>query len=198
MWASAPSGGPSPRVHAAAGYDAGRQRVLVVGGFDPATGSGLTDQFDFLGTGWSPLAGTAPAGGFGADLVSGDTELLLVQSRVADRVVEIYRMTSAGQWELVSDAGPPTSGFAVATAPDGGVLLFGGSDGANLLADTWEWDGASWTKLAVTGPSGRVGHAMALDASRGRVVLFGGETNTETLADTWEFDGTTWTSVATR
>jgi Galactose oxidase, central domain len=194
-WSPAPAGGPSARIHAAAGYDAARQRIVVVGGFDPTTATGLTDQFDFLGTGWTSLAGTLPAGGFGPTLVSDGTELLLVQSRVADRVVEVYRMASLGQWQLVSGTGPTASGFAVATRPGGGVVLFGGSDGVTLLADTWAWDGTVWTKLAVSGPAARVGHAMALDAARGRVVLFGGESDSQNFADTWEFDGAAWSQV---
>jgi Galactose oxidase, central domain len=191
-WSQGPAGAPSSRFHAAAGYDAARQRIILIGGFDPLTGQELTDQYDFLGTGWTSLAGSVPGGGFGPILVSDGTGLLLMQSRVADRVVEVYRMTSPGQWQLASDNGPVSSGFAVATLPGGGVLLFGGSDGTSLLAETWTWDGDSWTKLDVTGPPARVGHAMALDAARGRIVLFGGETSSQTLADTWEFNGQAW------
>jgi Galactose oxidase, central domain len=199
-WSRGPMGGPSARVHAAAGYDGARQRVVVVGGFDPATGTDLTDQFDFLGTGWAPLGGAVPAGGFGPTLVSEEPTgagLLLIQSRQSDRKVEVYRMSSPGEWQLVSSTGPRCSGFAAATLPGGGgVLLFGGSDGAGVLADTWRWDGASWYKLPISGPAGRVGHAMALDVARGRIVLFGGESDTERFGDTWEFDGVSWHQVA--
>ena len=41
------------------------------------------------------------------------------------------------------------------------VVLFGGLQGTMDLADTWEWDGTSWTQRAPMGPSARDGHAMA-------------------------------------
>jgi hypothetical protein len=56
------------------------------------------------------------------------------------------------------------------------VVLFGGLDSdESPLADTWEWDGSTWTQLMTRGePDRRSGHAMAYDADRRRVVLFGG------------------------
>ncbi len=74
-----------------------------------------------------------------------------------------------------------------------------------VRGDTWEWDGAAWTRLDVPGPGARTGHLMA--AFEGKVVLFGGalgvgpfnepsQSQQNPLADTWEFDGTTWTQVA--
>lgn len=74
------------------------------------------------------------------------------------------------------------------------VVLFGGvSVGAELLQDTWEWDGTEWLEQpAPTRPPARRGHALAYDATRGRVVLFGGYGAGGLLADTWEWDGATW------
>ncbi|MBI5543754.1 MAG: hypothetical protein HY901_07710, partial [Deltaproteobacteria bacterium] len=75
------------------------------------------------------------------------------------------------------------------------VLLFGGGDGN---ADTWEWDGSSWSERTPKdpekdgNPSPRKGHAMAYDAARGRVVLFGGEYKGSVLQDLWEWDGASW------
>jgi Galactose oxidase, central domain len=83
------------------------------------------------------------------------------------------------------------------------TVLFSG-DGA--LADTWEYDGATWTQVTTIGsPPARAHYAMAYDGARARVVLFGGNTLSPTmmgnpaLADTWEYDGatTTWTRVTT-
>jgi hypothetical protein len=72
------------------------------------------------------------------------------------------------------------------------VVLFGGYG----LADTWEWDGATWTqRTPATSPPPQYGHAMAFDAVRQRVVLFGGTDHGDgrRLAVTWEWDGVTWT-----
>ncbi len=77
------------------------------------------------------------------------------------------------------------------------AVLFGGFDFVNgqALADTWTWDGSTWTRHDVDGPSARVYAGMA---SMGRsVVLFGGCNEpiecATVLGDTWTWDGATWT-----
>ncbi|MBV8763010.1 MAG: DUF4215 domain-containing protein [Deltaproteobacteria bacterium] len=74
------------------------------------------------------------------------------------------------------------------------AVLFGGKGASGNLGDTWEWDGASWTKIpTVHAPSPRYAAAMAYDAKRHRVVLFGGTTSNPGGNDTWEYDGVDWT-----
>ncbi len=82
------------------------------------------------------------------------------------------------------------------------VLVFGGHDGAPLFADTWEWDGSSWTqRFPAQSPPPTTGHRLAYDAVRRRAVLFGGARAgvraNELATDTWEWDGTTWLTRAT-
>jgi len=61
-------------------------------------------------------------------------------------------------------------------------VLFGGLGPHRDKADTWTWDGTTWTKQASAAhPSAREGAAMAYDAATRTVVLFGGGFN----ADTW-------------
>ena len=78
----------------------------------------------------------------------------------------------------------------------GRAVLFGGSP-ADLqhFADTWEWDGTTWTP-GPPGPSQRWRHGAAYDPVRGRVVLHGGQQDTFagpiTMTDTWEYDGMSW------
>ena len=74
------------------------------------------------------------------------------------------------------------------------TVLFGGRVKNGAFAETWEWDGATWSQRTPLGnPGARSGHAVAYDAGRRRVVLFGGSTETNSLlADTWEWDGNTW------
>ena len=86
----------------------------------------------------------------------------------------------------------------------GRVVLFGGhrvSLPRVSFDDTWEWDGATWTRLEPPSkPTARRGHSMAYDSVRQRVVMFGGQRNelatTVFFQETWEWDGTTWTQVA--
>jgi hypothetical protein len=81
------------------------------------------------------------------------------------------------------------------------VVLFGGSDLLNgSLADTWTWDGTTWTQTtAPTAPASRFSHAMAYDSAHTRVVLFGGQVNPTDGGDflsreTWAWNGA-WTEV---
>jgi hypothetical protein len=84
-------------------------------------------------------------------------------------------------------------------ASRGQVILFGGADAAgNAMNDTWEWDGADWTRRTpVDSPSRRLYHAMAYDASRGEIVLFGGIATDNgilysVVGDTWVWNGSNW------
>ena len=72
----------------------------------------------------------------------------------------------------------------------GQTVLFGGS---GFLADTWEFDGNTWTQRQVSGPPGRELGPMAYDSTRRVSVLFGGNSVPGYLQDTWEWDGSTWT-----
>ena len=67
------------------------------------------------------------------------------------------------------------------------VLLFGGGGGPGVAGDTWTWNGAVWSKVAVPGPAARFQSAMVHDVARRRLVLFGGQ-----RGDTWEWDGADW------
>lgn len=75
------------------------------------------------------------------------------------------------------------------------LVVFGGTRGAGNLAETWEWDGTTWSRRSsAAAPGARVRPAMAYDAGRGVVVLFGGMTGTGTFFDdTWTWDGSNWT-----
>lgn len=69
-------------------------------------------------------------------------------------------------------------------------VLFGGTDGATELGDTWEWNGTTWTnRMPTEAPPARQGHAMAWDPLRQHVVLVGGRSSGVRRDDTWEWDG---------
>src|SRR5580698_2915361 len=68
----------------------------------------------------------------------------------------------------------------------GQLVLFGGEGNSGVLADTWTWDGSTWTELSpATSPSARDLASMAYDPGTGQLVLFGGEDSNGALADTW-------------
>jgi hypothetical protein len=90
-----------------------------------------------------------------------------------------------------------------ATAFDGGagsLLLFASCFDPTLArySFTYQWDGATWTKLLPAHrPSYRYLAGMARDTRRGVSVLFGGSPDDyrgAPLGDTWEWDGSDWTN----
>jgi hypothetical protein len=84
-----------------------------------------------------------------------------------------------GTWAFMG-AGPPARerhAMAVNSGPDGGVVLFGGTNGSPLN-DTWEWDGFTWTQLTPATPAPySVGDAAAWDAIGQGVLLSSGGTS---------------------
>ena len=76
----------------------------------------------------------------------------------------------------------------------GQLVLFGGNDGSGPVADTWTWDGSSWTEQSPsTSPPARSDASMAYDPGTGQLVLFGGNDGSGPVADTWTWDGSSWT-----
>jgi IPT/TIG domain-containing protein len=72
------------------------------------------------------------------------------------------------------------------------AVLFSGYQHLN---ETWEWDGATWTRRQPrTRPPERLIDQMVFDAARGRCLFFGGpDFGQGPSSDTWEWDGTDWT-----
>ena len=83
----------------------------------------------------------------------------------------------------------------------GQMVLFGGVIGTNLAsADTWTFNGTTWTKQSPTAsPPARALASMAYDPTTSQMVLFGGVISTNNgsgysiFGDTWTYNGTTWT-----
>jgi Galactose oxidase, central domain len=75
------------------------------------------------------------------------------------------------------------------------TVLFGGNSMANILNDTWTWQGEHWTQVADIGPDPRSDYAMCFDVANKAILLFGG-TGAKVYADTWSWDGTNWTQIA--
>jgi hypothetical protein len=124
------------------------------------------------------------------------------------------------------DGGGPAAraGAAMANDPSAGdVVMFGGtgSDG-QALADTWLWNGSSWSEaVPASSPPARYDAQMAWDPDSQRVILLGGrggsgcsigsgslgtvtgsaETVSTTggctqLQDAWAWDGSDWAEIA--
>jgi cysteine-rich repeat protein len=95
--------------------------------------------------------------------------------------------------------GPARRYTAMDYDPVRGVhVVFGGIDlSDNVLGDTWEYDGTTWSqKQPGTTPSPRYGGAMVYDPVRKAMVLFGGFDRASLYNETWEWNGTTWTKLS--
>lgn len=58
-------------------------------------------------------------------------------------------------------------------------------------AQTWEWDGATWTQHADTGPAGRNCQGFVFFLALGKSVLLSSGID-GTVSETWTWDGTQW------
>jgi len=198
-WTQSSASTPGARSHFAAAYDRRRERVVLVGGFDPATGHDLTDVWEWDGSAWTRLAVPTPGALFAPQMDFDEKSERLTLTATTTPGNKLATWTFDGtSFVEVDRAGPALilSGKSLVTlGPSGGLLAFGGSDGANLSADTWKWDGAHWSAVHASGPPARVGQAMAFDRKRDCVVLYGGEDGHATLDDLWEFAAGAWRRV---
>jgi hypothetical protein len=81
-------------------------------------------------------------------------------------------------------------GRTVLYGGSGGWLTGGHGGGSSpiLPAETWTFDGFSWTEVTPRpGPGGRFSHAAAFDSRRGSLILFGGYDYTTLFGDTWQW-----------
>jgi hypothetical protein len=102
--------------------------------------------------------------------------------------------------QVTTAAAPPARGIHGAIAYDSSrkkVVIRGGGTvpGTATFADTWTYDGTTWTEVTGAGPSARVAPAVAFDKARNEVVLFGGGNWSPYYADTWRWNGSVWTEV---
>ena len=122
------------------------------------------------------ITATSPAGAAGTVDVTVTTPAGTSATSAADQ----FTYYSIPLWSLASPASTPSSRQAAAEAYDpatGQTILFGGGNSAGTadFADTWAWNGSTWTELAATGaPPAEQASAMAYDPATGQLVLFGG------------------------
>lgn len=108
-------------------------------------------------------------------------------------------------WTLRPQTVSPPAGWGMRLVLDSlrsVVVAYGGYQTSVLyppLDETWEWNGATWTRVYPAHTPGGLGfHGMSYDAIRHRVVVFGGtRQNQQDVAETWEYDGVDWTQVTT-
>lgn len=197
---------PPARYGQALAYDSVRQEILLFGGSN--AGGRLDDLWAWGDQGWVAKVGflvkPEARNNHAMAFDEARARLVLVGGRgaSAEGFDNVWEWDGEGWTEIVPPPPLPPAREKHALAYDRGrgkTVLFGGFDaGANYLADTWEWDGAVWTKMIPSGsiPAARLGHALSYDDARGKVVLFGGSTGTAALNDMWEWDGASWNELS--
>jgi hypothetical protein len=204
--------GPPALGGAALGYDSEHSRVVLFGGSDSVSSSADTWLFD--GHAWSRVdtsdAG-APSPRFNVSMVFDQTrkKLMLFGGQNADSAGQPVNLADTWEWDgqawhELTGAGPTPPGrghHAMTWDPVrqrvvmmGGARHFAPIPAGSALDDFWEWDGAHWSEIAVTGPkpSARTGASLSFDPARGRLILYGGYDSQTDLSDLWQWDGQRW------
>jgi hypothetical protein len=192
--------GPSERDQAVMAYLGGK--VVLVGGYNGNNTQGLDDTWEWDGASWTQKVVLLPGktfGGVGAVLGS---KIELIGEKTSPWEFD------GANWTARSVAGPSAfAGFGLATL-SGKIVLYGGLAAQPVagspipmmvtMDETWEWDGASWTKRDVSGPGPRTDVGMA--TLNGKIVLFGGVNEDGSFPPTydpatWVWDGAAWTKL---
>lgn len=150
---------------------------------------------------WTLEVDMAPYGGDRGYFLRIDFEDQVHGTQVGLGYVYREHCSCPADWAQFPGAGPsPRRAHAAAfDEVNECLVVFGGRNGADDLADTWTLDGTTWTqKFPTNSPSPRAGHMMVYDAARGQTILHGGHnTVAGFLADTWVWDGSDWELVST-
>jgi hypothetical protein len=187
-------------------YDSKRSRIMSFGGY---TGSAKLGDLRVLESNqWKKI---------GINATYSAAEAGFVYDAARDRFVAFGGSPGQGQahgdtWEY---AGEKWSKLAITSPPArqahamvyderrGRTVVFGGLGAGQpgqrppMFGDTWEFDGTSWKRFDVPGPSARSGAGMTYDSKRGVVILFGGAGETGFAGDTWSWNGAEWKQLAT-
>lgn len=206
-----PAISPLARYGHAMAYDSARGVTVLFGGSNVGDYANLNDTWEWDGINWkqcTPTISPSPRHDHRMAYDARRGVTVLFGGFDPDSNGTYGRLGDTWEWNgtdwkqcMPETSPPPRYGHAMAYDSARGVtVLFGGTIDQvydNLVNDTWEWDGNSWSQRTVaTLPEVRFYHAMAYDSARGVTVLFGG-CNTRELNDTWELGAGGWTRRST-
>jgi hypothetical protein len=192
-------------------YDSDRKIVFLFGGADATSVRGDTWHWDSGQRIWQFVTAIGPSprtfAAFAYDerhhegILFGGNRVLFGNGSEKDSFLSDTWRFRNDNWTRIAVHGPEGRAEA-AVAYDrrrGRIVLFGGyrrvEGETERFGDTWEWDGNSWRRVAVDGPSARNNAAMAYDAHLHKVILFGGPGPSN---ETWAWDGRAWKQLGGR
>jgi len=182
-------------------YDPQRRRVVL-----PAEGA---DVWEWDGDDWRRPAPAVPSARAAAAIAYDAARGAAVLFGGSPALNDTWTWQGS-VWRRETPAVSPPARLQHAMAFDGArgvIAMFGGYGGpdAGLRADTWEWDGATWSqRFPPASPRARVGHAMVYDAAHRQLLMLGGissvasspfDLNGELLAELWTWNGGQWTRL---
>ena len=195
-------------------YDSDREVTVLFGGADGPDGRINDGTWEWDGTNWTKLSlpegpSTRTGHAMVYDAARRVTLLFGGQELTTGRVLDDTWAWNGAHWERVSPGSSPSARTDHAMAFDsrrGLVTLFGGCDQPQGCddskpgpAETWEWNGTTWSLVSpAISPPPRYGAGMTYDSARGITVMFGGTApvfgpaGPISLTDTWEWNGSTW------
>jgi len=196
---------PVARIGAAVAYDSATKQVVLFGGNGPFDYA--PDTWTFNGSSWAHAAAGPPGRYDAAMAYDAATNQVVLYGEYGNTVLDDTWTFNGSNWtQQPSGSGPgelaeASMAYDPATSQ---LILFGGngqrSDGTyGSLANTWSWDGSTWTELSpATSPPARDGASMAYDPATAQLVLFGGTSggSNHALSDTWDWDGSSWTELS--
>ncbi|HZS14580.1 MAG TPA: endo-1,4-beta-xylanase [Candidatus Dormibacteraeota bacterium] len=142
--------GPDPRAGAMMSDDEANNSVVMFGGVN-ATGAlgdtwvwydgGTAGQWTKISTATSPVA---RGGGKLAYSSTAKAPVLFGGLSASSTLLSDTWTWDGGGWSQATPTGQPAArqNAAMATAPDGGVVMIGGQESGGAGADAWEWSGA--------------------------------------------------------
>jgi hypothetical protein len=189
---------PSPRYSHSSIYDPLRDRMIVYGGAGSGGYPGDVWALSFAPPAWSSIAAAGPPvpriGHSAIYEPAGDRMIVFGGYDGVTTRNDVWELTlgPTPTWTQLSPIGspPPTRYLHSAVYDTTGdrMIVFGGSDGASPLSDTWALSlGATpaWTEITAAGspPSARYLHSAVYDPARDRMIVVGGYASTGPIMD---------------
>ncbi len=199
-----PANRPSPRRRPAMAFDAARGECVLFGG-GATPGQFFNDTWTWDGTVWTQRTPTTvPPVRHGASMAYDSVRQVVVMFggfvQSGQDLGDCWEWNGTNWTQRTFTGGPSPRGAhrMVFDEARGQTVLYGGyrTPQQSTVADTWLWDGTSWTPGA-GGPGSLCDQLFVYDRHRSRVVLWGGlriqNLVLTDLSATYEWNGTAWT-----
>ncbi|MBK8097058.1 MAG: hypothetical protein IPK26_08125 [Planctomycetes bacterium] len=201
---------PSARSYPAAAFDLTQRRHWLFGGYGGSALLVLDDLWRFENGAWTAVpAAVRPPARAAAGMAHDLTRNRLVLFGGRDTQVfrnDTWEWSGTAWTQIVAGVAPVPRESPGLTFDLGRnrVVLFGGRNGATAqdqFDDTWEYDGAQWTRITVPqSPPPLLSPSLQYDIGRFESWLVGHVFNGPGQIDLhlWRYDGTRWTPIATQ